>query len=363
MKNLSFLIKPASSMCNLSCHYCFYYDVSSYREEKNCGLMEEYVMKQLIDRAFEAVDEEGMLTFGFQGGEPLLAGLEYFQNFTQYVEDKRINQQVHYSLQTNGTLLDEKWGEFFAKWNFLIGLSLDGYEGNTNKFRVDKQGKGAYPQIIRGLNILKKYNITYNILSVITKKLSGHGEGFYSFLKREGITHVQCIPCLGGLENPYWQEMKPEDDLRFYKDLYRVWLQDFKRGEYMSISLFDQILLMFSDRPPVQCGMLGFCSPQMVVEANGNVYPCDFYVLDQYCCGNVCKNSIKEIIEDVHMQMFLSERAKMTLVCKDCPFIGICHGGCKRQNIAYLQEDWCAHREFLSWAYPSMNQILDVTKR
>ena len=358
MKNLSFLIKPASSMCNLACHYCFYYDVSNHREEKSYGFMEEGVMEQLIDRAFEAIDADGVLTFAFQGGEPLLAGIKYFQKFTRYVEYKRTNQQVHYSLQTNGTLLDEEWGRFFLNFNFLIGLSLDGYEGNTNKFRVDKQGKGVYSQIKRGLYILKKYKITYNVLSVITKKLSGHGEGFYSFLKREGITHVQCIPCLGGLEAPYEQEMKAEDYLRFYKDLYRIWLQDFNRGEYISISLFDQIFLMLSDSPPIQCGMLGFCSPQMVVEANGNVYPCDFYVLDQYCCGNVCENSIEEIIENEHMKTFLSERAKMTPVCEDCPFIGICHGGCKRQNRTYLKKDWCAHREFLFWAYPSMSKIL-----
>lgn len=362
MKYLSFLIKPASSMCNLACRYCFYHDVSSYRDEKNYGIMEENVLKRLINQAFTAVDEDGVLTFAFQGGEPLMAGLLFYQRFTEYVEEKKGKQKVYYSLQTNGTLLDDAWGEFFAKWDFLIGLSLDGYESNTNAFRVDRKGTGAYPQIMRGLHILQKYQVNYNILSVITRKLSRHAEGFYSFLKQENVTYVQCIPCLGGLEEPYEQEMKPEQYLEFYQNLYQIWLRDIERGEYISISLFDQILLMLSDRPPVQCGMLGFCSPQMVVEANGNVYPCDFYVLDEYCCGNICENSIRQIVEHERMQSFLAKRSTMTKVCEDCPFVGICHGGCKRQNRAYLRENWCAHREFLSWAYPSMRKILSFRR-
>lgn len=358
MKYLSFLIKPASSMCNLACRYCFYRDVSSYREQENKGKMETAVMESLIDRAFEAADEESVLTFAFQGGEPLLAGLSYFRAFTAYAEKKRTRQIVRYSIQTNGTLLTDEWGEFFFEQRFLVGLSLDGYESNTNAFRVDRAGKGAYEQIMDGLEILKRHRVDYNILAVITKKLSGHGEAFYSFLHKNQVTHVQCIPCLGGLKESYEQEMKPEHYLRFYKDLYRSWLRDVKGGGGISISLFDQILLMLMDRPPIQCGMLGFCSPQMVVEADGSVYPCDFYVLDEYCCGNICNHSIRELADHENMKRFLEERSRTTKICEDCLFAGICHGGCKRQNRAYLKEDGCAHREFLSWAYPSMVELL-----
>lgn len=320
--------------------------------------MENVVMKKLIDRAFEAADRETVLTFAFQGGEPLLAGLPYFRSFVAYVERKRTGQEVRYSIQTNGTLLTDEWGEFFARQKFLVGLSLDGYESNTNTFRIDQTGKGVYKRIMDGLGVLKRHQVEYNILAVITRKLSGHGKAFYSFLRQNQVSHVQCIPCLGGLEDSYEQEMKPEHYVKFYKDLYWSWLCDVKGGGGMSISLFDQLFLMLMDRPPIQCGMLGFCSPQMVVEADGSVYPCDFYVLDEYYCGNICEHSIWEIAEHENMKRFLEERSQTTKICEDCPFSCICHGGCKRQNRAYLKEDGCAHREFLSWAYPSMAELL-----
>ena len=125
----------------------------------------------------------------------------------------------------------------------------------------------------------------------------------------------------------------------------------------MSISLFDNILLMLTDRIPNQCGMLGSCSMQFVVEADGSVYPCDFYVLDEYCCGNVFENSVEEIGKSEALRAFFEKKNKTGSNCVDCPFWGICRGGCKRQQGSYLQEGRCAHREFLEYAYPTMRKI------
>lgn len=357
MRFLSLLIKPASSLCNLRCRYCFYEDVSKHRERPSYGVMEIATMEKLIDRVFEAVDEDGTAVFAFQGGEPTLAGLSYYRNFVAYVLEKKGNRKIQYALQTNGTLLTEEWGSFFRENHFLVGVSLDGYESNTNECRIDSGGKGMYGEIMKGIEILKKHKVEFNVLAVITEKLSKHAKAFYSFLKSQKISYVQCIPCLGELQCENQYQLRPDGYVRFYKTLYDLWLKDYQRGEYMSISLFDNILLMLTDRMPNQCGMLGSCSMQFVVEADGSVYPCDFYVLDEYCCGNIFENSVEEIGKSKSLQRFFEKRNKTGRCCVDCPFWGICRGGCKRQQGSYLQGERCAYREFLEYAYPTMRKI------
>ncbi|MBS6519882.1 MAG: SPASM domain-containing protein [Clostridiales bacterium] len=357
MKFLSLLIKPASSLCNLNCLYCFYEDVSSKRIQSSYGIMKKEIMEKLIDRVFDAVNEDGMVVFAFQGGEPMLAGLSYYREFVTYVNESKGNRTIRYALQTNGTLLNDEWGMFFQENQFLIGVSLDGYESNTNEFRVDAHGKGMYGDIMSGIDVLKRYGVEFNILAVITQKLSKHAKAFYSFLKSQTFSYVQCIPCLGKLHCETEHQLRPDGYVRFYKTLYDLWLEDYKRGEYMSISLFDNILLMLTDRMPNQCGMLGSCNMQFVVEADGSVYPCDFYVLDEYCCGNVLENSVQEIGNSVAWKYFFEQKNKTGKCCKDCLFWGICRGGCKRQQGSYLQEDRCAYREFLEYAYPTMRRI------
>lgn len=367
-------------MCNLRCPYCFYEDVSSRREHSCSGKMKAEIMQILIDCAVAETDADGEITFAFQGGEPMLAGLDYYQAFTAYVREKKGMRTVRYVIQTNGTLIDESWSEFFVQEQFLVGVSLDGYESNTNRFRLDKNGKGMYTQIMKGIRLLKQFKVDYNILTVLTPRLAAHPEAYYHFLKDQGFSYVQCIPCLGELtereEMPDQErcekkcegnrnvmvagndrELKPKQYAEFYKRFYRLWLDDYVRGDYMSVTLFDNLLLMLSDRPPQQCGMLGFCTAQLVVEADGSVYPCDFYVLDEYCCGSLKDHTLQEILYGETMQNFLREEKRSKEICETCPFWKICRGGCKRQNRTYLTEAWCGHREFLMYAYPTLSRI------
>lgn len=362
MKYLSFLIKPASSLCNLRCSYCFYHDVSSRRAVASHGAMCLETMQALIDQAFHAVDPDGVLTFAFQGGEPTLAGLDFFRAFTSYVSSKKTGQTIYYSIQTNGTLLNDDWATFFAREQFLVGVSLDGYESNTSFFRKDASGKGAYPKIMEGIELLRRYKVNFNILTVLTDKLSKHADAYYRFIKSQDFRHIQCIPCLGDLDMEGGIQLKPENYAAFYKKLYFLWLEDYLSGEYTSITLFDNLLVMLCDQPPQQCGMLGFCSPQLVIESDGSVYPCDFYVLDQYYCGNIVTDDLETIIYSKNMQSFLKEEKFSPKICRSCPFWNICRGGCKRQNIVYLTDHYCGHQDFLSSAYPTMQRIAERMK-
>lgn len=363
MKYLSFLIKPASSLCNLRCRYCFYHDVSEQREQKSYGIMEEAIMKQLIQKAFACLDEDGQVTFAFQGGEPTVAGLPFFRSFCAEVKQyKKKTQTVHYAIQTNGIVLDDAWGAFLKEEQFLVGVSLDGYESNTDFFRYDARKKGAYRSIMKGIHVLQKYQVDFNILTVLTSKLAKHPKALYEYYKEQKFNYVQLIPCLPSLDVNELQDeyrLTPHDFANFYKVFYDLWLKDYQKGKYMSVTLFDNVIPMFADIPPQQCGMLGFCSAQLVVEGNGSVYPCDFYVLDEYACGNISEQSVMEILEHQNMKKFLKEKKRIGEACSTCPFYRVCRSGCKRQNIVYFDEDdtYCGYQDFLQHAAYSMMQI------
>lgn len=359
MKNLSFLIKPASSMCMLHCKYCFYNDVSEHREMPNHGQMEQATYERLIKQACGLCDENGTITFAFQGGEPTVAGIEFFKAFCQYVEmRKKRTQQIFYAIQTNGYLIDEAWCELFSHHHFLVGVSLDGYRENHDGFRLTNQKKPTFSRVMKSIALLRQYHVDFNILTVLSKQLAKHPKKLYEFYRKENFTHIQLIPCLAGLEektNPF--ALTPHLFASFYKQFYDLWLQDVKQGTGMSIYLFDNIIPMYADIPPQQCGMLGFCSPQFVVEGDGSVYPCDFYVLDQYCGGNILQDDLEMIAQSDAMKTFLNEEKQMSPLCESCPFVNICHGNCKRMNSLYFEEGYCGYQDFLAYAYPTMKLL------
>lgn len=358
MKVLSFLIKPASSSCNLRCKYCFYNDVSEHRKIKNSGIMNEVIMKKLIDEAFNYLDEKGIITFAFQGGEPTMAGVNYFKDFCSYVNQIKNKQQVNYVIQTNATMIDNEWCDFFKEYDFLVGVSLDGYKENHDTFRISQVHKATFKQVMGAIDLLRKRKIRFNVLTVLSKQLAKHPEKLYEFYQQEDIDFIQLIPCLAGFddeENPF--ALTPGLFASFYKKFYDCWLKEFQRGTYRSIGLFDNIILMFANNPPQQCGMLGFCSLQLVVESDGNVYPCDFYVLDQYNGGNIMDKTLEEIVNSKEIQSFFKEKKKMGQCCSTCSFISICHGNCKRMNSLYFKENYCGYQDFLKYVANSMIQI------
>ena len=199
MPPLSILLKPASSGCNLRCAYCFYADEASVRAVPNYGLMSKEVSHTLIDKAAGAA--EGSVTFLFQGGEPTLAGLEFYKDFVAHVQDAfPRGLTVQYAIQTNGTLLDEEWCLFFQEHRFLVGLSLDGNRACHDRFRRDGAGKGTYDQVLRAARLLDRAGVEYNVLTVVTGYLAKHIQSVFAALCKGGFRFQQYIPCLDPLE-------------------------------------------------------------------------------------------------------------------------------------------------------------------
>ena len=357
MKHISFLIKPASSTCNMRCRYCFYADVAEHRETANHGVMEAPCAEAIIDAAF-ALGPDTKVTFAFQGGEPTCAGLEFFRSFCAHVDEARERQTVHYAIQTNGYVIDDTWAEFLAEHDFLVGVSIDGYPEMHDWLRPDARGVGTMGRVLDAISALRRASAEFNILTVLTDQLAHHPQKLYRFYKQHKFGFVQLIPCLPGLDETNDEySLEPESFASFYKTFFRMWLEDFKRGDRMSVTLFDNVIPLFAGVWPQQCGMLGACAPQFVVEGNGDVYPCDFYVLDRYCLGNIRENSLEDMATCDALRTFIAEPRRDCTLCADCPFERICHKNCKRLNTCYYREDYCGYRDFLEYAAPDMIAI------
>lgn len=352
MPPLSIMVKPASSACNLRCEYCFYSDVASKREFPNFGIMSTDTAQKLITSALEFADGES-ISFAFQGGEPLLAGLDYFKAFTAFAkENNRKNSRIFYSLQTNGTLLDVEFAEFFRENEFLIGLSLDG-DFENNSFRKDANGQNSYYKIIRAADILKRYGVEFNILTVLTGRCADNCEKIYKHFRSKGYKYLQFIPCLRPFESEEESElyMTAEQYSDFLIRTFNLYVKDFVRGNYVSIRQFDNLVRMYLGENPEQCGMCGHCTHQFVAEGNGNIYPCDFYCTDRYLLGNICDTSLEKMANSEKAKDFIRESLQIPDKCRQCRFFALCRaGGCKRQR---ADRDYCeSYQKFFSSCLP-----------
>lgn len=230
--------------------------------------------------------------------------------------------------------------------------------------RPDAHDSPTYAHIMRGVRLLRDACVDVNILSVLTSQMAAHPQRVFSFIKQEKISHIQFIPCLPGLDDEGDAfSLAPREFSAFYRRLFDLWWRELGSGRYVSIWLFENIMQMALGQFPSQCGMLGRCAPQFVVESDGSVYPCDFYALDEYRVGDIRVDSLETMATCETMRTFLNEPRRDCARCADCPFEGICHRNCKRLNIAYYDEGYCGLREFLEYAYPGLQRVARMFTR
>ena len=335
MHNVNVLIKPASGMCNLRCKYCFYCDEAKNREVESYGFMSEETLEKVIRKALDYSDVS--CSFTFQGGEPFLRGLPFFEKVIELQKKHNTKKvKIFNAIQTNGTLLDKEWAKFLKENHFLVGVSLDGTELTNDLFRVDSGGKGTFEKIMEGIGQLKEFQVDFNILTVVNAMTAKKISRIYDFYKQSGFFYLQFIPCL----NPLGKEgdrfaytLTPDAYGRFLKTLFDLWYNDWKEGNIIHIQQFEEYIKMLLLMPPDVCGMSGTCSYQHVVEADGEVYPCDFYVLDEYKLGNLSQVSFAEINEKREKIHFIEESAVMHEACGGCRYAAICRGGCRRHRV------------------------------
>lgn len=368
MPVISLLIKPASSNCNLRCKYCFYHSIADHRDTKSYGIMDIDTLEILVKKALEYADTA--CTFAFQGGEPTLVGLDFFERLIEFQEKyNKKNININNVLQTNGMLIDDRWAKYLHDNNFLVGLSLDGTKAIHDMNRVDALNKGTFTKVMKTVDIFNEYRVEYNILFVVNSMVARHPIKIYNFFKKNNFKYIQFIPCLDPLDeepggNLY--SLTPERFTVFLKTLFDAWYEDIIKGDMISIRYFDNLVSMLMGYPPENCGMSGICQCQFVVEADGGVYPCDFYVIDKWYLGNIKEKGVEEIVQSEVAKEFIEVSRYIDPKCRECKWINLCRGGCKRNREPFVDDKpvlnyFCpSYMEFFEYATPRLYQMATI---
>lgn len=352
MQHISIMLKPASSACNMRCKYCFYADLAGKRDQFSFGKMSEETVDKILTNVQLGLKDGDSVTFAFQGGEPTLVGLQWFRYFTDQVKSWQGRYNIEYALQTNGTMLDDPWCEFLEENHFLVGISVDAMPKSHNSCRLDINGKGTYHRVDDGIRLLRKHHVEFNVLCTLTSDIARHPQQVWNWICQNDFRYVQFTPCLDELDELGKSDyaLHPKKFASFYTQLFELWFQDLQQGRYRSIKLFDDIVNLLAYGVPTACGIHGKCQCQLVVEADGSVYPCDFYCIDQYRLGSLAGSSVEILRQSSGAHEFLTrprERAKM---CHTCIYQKFCGGGCQRmQNEVYcgLRDTFCGYKSLL----------------
>ena len=365
MNQLSFLMKPASGFCNMRCKYCFYQDELAKRDRSGDCMMSEAVADMLIERCLAEIDQNGTISFAFQGGEPTLAGLDFFRHFVARCDTlNRKNVRVQYAIQTNGLLLTEEWAVFFHEHGFLVGISLDGEKSIHDELRPDGAGKGTWNRVEKAIRLLQKSGVETNLLCVVSRRCARSPGKVYRTLKKTGVNYLQFIPCLDPLDEERGSmphSLLPEQYADFLCRLFDEWYRDWRAGDYTSVRLFDDYVHLMMGASAGTCSTCGNCGGYLVVEGNGSVYPCDFYCVDEWKLGSVCIQTLGELLSGETERAFLSRGNTLPSACTDCRWKALCSGGCKRdwlQTADGAQNYFCqAFRKFFAHSEARLAEI------
>ena len=325
----SLLIKPASAVCNLDCAYCFYLDrdADPYKELPARRMSPE-TLERLVDTyLFYSFPNS---VFAFQGGEPTLAGLPFFERLMELERQYgRGGQSVSNALQTNAMLIDDHWCKLFRQYNWLLGVSVDGPEDVHDLYRFNKQGRGTWKRVMQGVETLQNNDVEFNCLCVLSQANVGKPRELYRFFRSIGADHLQFIPLaeFDGQGNPLPFTITAEQYGRFLCELFDAWWPDRRK---VRVRFFDNIAEALAGQKPGSCTMHETCDSYAVVEYNGDVYPCDFFVEHDWKLGNIMVDSWTEIARRQRRYSFAAKKTLAHPECQVCEYQSICHGGCPK---------------------------------
>lgn len=342
----SLLIKPVSYLCNLRCKYCFYcYDNKA--ELGKAEVMSDATLDALITNYAAAAHPPYI--FAFQGGEPLLAGIDFYERFIEMLNHRLPPRtSVSVAIQTNGTLINEEWAALFKKMNALIGVSIDGDADIHDANRVDGSGKGSFERAYNGFRLLVENGVPANVLTTVNALTAKYPERIYDFLRSEAkVDFMQFIPIfdLDEKGDVLPHSVRADDYHRFLSVIFERWKISDPRP---SVRLFDNMYEAILGQRPSSCQFAPNCGGYFLVEANGNVYPCDFYAEKRWLLGNVARDEFSSIFESSKSRKFSElKQHYMKKNCEACEVRHYCYGGCPHYSRTGYYEFCSVNKRFL----------------
>lgn len=339
------MIKPAGSLCNLNCSYCYYLDKAGIYGGKEPRMSHETL--EAVIRAYIAANEVDDVMFVWHGGEPLIMGLDFFRKALELERKYAAGKTITNTIQTNGTLITQEWADFFKTNDFLVGVSIDGPRSVHDAYRFDKGGAPTFDKVLRGIEILYRTGVEYNTMSTINRASEGRGLETYRFLKSIGGKYQQFMPVVEHVRyignRPHIVDPKEENARlapwsvsspgfgRFLCDIFDDWFRnDVGR---IFVNLFDNTLALWCNVPNGTCAYSETCGGNPIVEHNGDIYPCDHFVYPQYRIGNILETDVASLMESPRMVRFgLDKRNGLPRKCLRCKWYFACHGECPKHR-------------------------------
>jgi uncharacterized protein len=337
------LAKPTGAICNLDCAYCFFLDKELLYPGSHFRMSDE-VLEQYIRQLIES-HQTNHVNIAWQGGEPTIMGLDFYRKAMDLAEKyRRPGMTFLNTMQTNGTLLDDEWGEFFKEHNFLIGISIDGPRELHDVYRVDKGGKPTFDKVMRGLRLLQKHGVEYNILTTVNRVNADYPLEVYRFLRDEaGTDWMQFIPVVERINadgRTLYQQgttvsersVTPEQFGRFLSSIFDEWVRHDVGQVY--VQTFEAAIRNWVGLP--SSGMCVFnetCGLGLAIEHNGDLYACDHFVEPDYLLGNIQQEHMIELVASPRQQKFgQDKRDTLPKYCLDCDVRFACHGECPKNR-------------------------------
>jgi uncharacterized protein len=356
--NFHLLAKPAGAACNLSCKYCFFLSKENLYGERESPLMDEATLEAYIRQLMES-SAGPEVQVSWQGGEPMLRGLDFFQRSVKLAKRYgKSHQHVLHTIQTNGTLIDDEWASFFKQNNYLVGLSIDGPRALHDAYRIGKNGEGSFDDAIRGWNILQKHAVDVNVLCTIHAANQDYPLEVYRFFRDElKAQYIQMIPIVEratpetiAAANQGWDGLRGTDRPLYKQEGNLVTertVQSEKFGQFLSV-IFDEWVIrdvgtVYLTTFDValgswlgqhnSCIIAPTCGSALVLEHNGDVYSCDHFVEPEFRLGNVNATPLHSLITSEKQRRFGQNKYdSLPKYCKECPVLFACYGECPRNR-------------------------------
>ena len=377
------MAKPIGPICNLDCTYCYYLEKETLYPKGENFKMNPDVLENYIRQYIESQNTREV-TFAWQGGEPTLLGLPYFKKIIELERKYSNGRKINNTLQTNGTLLTDDWCQFFRENHFLIGLSLDGPQRLHDTYRLDKGQKPTFERVMHGLSLLKKHQVEFNTLTVVSASNAKHPIEVYDFLREVGSGYIQFIPLVerlptlgmplgldfaeppepGQSESPVTRWSVPSEAFGdFLVQIFNAWVK--RDVGKIFVQMFDVSLGIWSGHGPGLCLFLQDCGEGLALEHNGDLFSCDHFVYPKFKLGNIMNESIAAMVNSQTQKKFgESKSSTLPKFCRECDVRFACHGECPKhrfiktpdgeEGLNYL----CAgYKKFFRHVDPYMKQM------
>lgn len=352
-KPLYVMTKPVGAICNLACKYCYYLEKTNlYKENTSKFVMSDSLLEKFIE---EYINSQTMpqVLFTWHGGETLMRPLSFYQKVVELQKKYANGRTIDNCIQTNGTLLNDEWCEFFHDNHWLVGISIDGPQEFHDEYRKNKQGKPSFMKVMQGIHLLNKHQVEWNAMAVVNDYNADYPLEFYHFFKELGCHYIQFTPIVERihphadgrhLAHVLQKEEKladfsvsPEQWGNFLCTIFDEWVKN-DVGEYF-IQIFDSTLANWMGAQPGVCTMAPTCGHAGVMEFNGDVYSCDHFVFPEFKLGNIYEKSLIEMMySEKQIQFGQQKRDSLPNKCKECNYLFACNGECPKNRFLTTED-------------------------